>query len=101
MLRGRSRALFHLLLLPPALDRPCNLLVLLSHLGEATLPGDVLEGTQSRASVSLHQLIPLSSTLKRRSGSCTRCVTAGCVRLSSSAAAVKLPRSTTSTKALS
>src|SRR6516162_6286663 len=30
-----SWALFRLLLLPPALDRPCNLLVLLSHLGEA------------------------------------------------------------------
>src|SRR5215468_3474623 len=64
MLRGRSRALFHLLLLPPALDRPCNLLVLLSHLGEATLPGDVLEGTQSRASVSLHQLMPLKLHLE-------------------------------------
>ena len=34
MLRGRSRALFRLLLLPPALDR----LVLLGHLREAVLP---------------------------------------------------------------
>src|SRR6516164_10396196 len=33
-----SWALFRLLLLPSALDRPCNLLVLLSHLGEAVLP---------------------------------------------------------------
>ena len=146
MLRGRSRALFRLLLLPPALDRPCNLLVLLSHLGEAvlpqalrsrchfadfsspgfsglssvdigcpleevaqelarrvgmTLPGDVLEGTQSRASVSLHQLMPLKLHLEAPFGFVHLMRHAGCVRLSSSAAAVKLPRSTTSTKALS
>ena len=142
-----SWALFRLLLLPPALDRPCNLLVLLSHLGEAvlrkrsalarchfadfsspgfsglssvdigcpleevaqelarrvgmTLPGDVLEGTQSRASVSLHQLMPLKLHLEAPFGFVHLMRHAGCVRLSSSAAAVKLPRSTTSTKALS
>src|SRR5262249_31122746 len=38
MLRARSRALFRLLLLPPPLDRPCDLLVLLGHLREAVLP---------------------------------------------------------------
>jgi hypothetical protein len=38
MLRARSQALFRLLLLPPALDRPCDLLVLLGHLREAVLP---------------------------------------------------------------
>src|SRR5215467_7932502 len=38
MLRARSQALFRLLLLPPALDRPCDLLVLLGHLRETVLP---------------------------------------------------------------
>ena len=38
MLRGRSRALFRLFLLPLALDRPCDLLVLFGHLREAVLP---------------------------------------------------------------
>src|SRR5215510_13364872 len=38
MLRARSQALFRLLLLPPALDRPCDLPVLLGHLREAVLP---------------------------------------------------------------
>src|SRR6516225_7625541 len=59
MLRGRSRALFRLLLLPPALDRPCNLLVLLSHLGEAVLPQALRSGVVPLRRLLLARLLRL------------------------------------------
>jgi len=54
-----NRALFRLLLLLPALDRPCDLLVLLGHLREAVLPQALRPGAVPLRRLLLARLLRL------------------------------------------
>src|SRR5262249_49297871 len=75
-----SRALFRLLLLPPALDRPCDLLVLLGHLREAVLPQALRPGAVPLRRFLLARLLRLvlgRHRLPSRGGGAGACVPSG------------------------